>query len=67
MTREELQTKAYEIGIQEANKQRCIVAPFQSKNLMKLIGENNGKAQIIMIAFNNGVACEINRQTRLEF
>ena len=67
----EFELKFYEIGIKDANEQRRIVLPFQSKKYEQLsrqlrvqIGDKRGNASK---SYNNGVAYEINRQTRLEY
>jgi hypothetical protein len=67
----EFELKFYEIGIKDANENRSIVLPYQSKRYEKLsrklgvkIGDKRGKSTK---AYNAGVAFEINRQTKLEF
>lgn len=65
MTTNEL--RAYEIGIKEANKQRRIVPACKSNAMNELMNEiRNGLLPLIK-AYDEGVAYEINRQTRLEF
>lgn len=65
MTTNEL--RAYEIGIQEANKQRTIVPACKSKAMNDLMNEIRNNLLPLIKAYDAGVAYEINRQTRLEF
>lgn len=67
----EFELKFYEIGIKDANENRSIILPYQSKRYAELsrklsvkIGDKRGNS---VKAYNNGVALEINRQTKLEF
>lgn len=60
------ESRAYEIGIKEANKNRCIVPACKSKEMSDFMHEvKNGLLPLIK-AYNAGVACEIGRQTMLE-
>lgn len=65
MTANEL--KAYEIGIKEANEQRRIVPACKSAKMNDLMREVKIDLLPLIAAYNEGVAYEINRQTRLEF
>ena len=61
------ETKAYEIGIAEAREQGCIVPACKSQKMNEFMNEvKNGLLPLIK-AYNKGVACEISRQTRIEF
>lgn len=65
----ELQEKAWKIGVREAHLKRRIVPAYQSKAMMNFIKENSRKVgdSIPWIeAYNNGVAVEIGVQTVLE-
>lgn len=58
--------KAYEIGVGEANEQRCIVPACKSNKMNNLMKDvKNGLLPLIK-AYNAGVAHEINRQTMIE-
>ena len=59
--------RAYEIGIKEANEQRRIVPACKSAKMNDLMREVKSNLLPLIIAFDKGVAYEINRQTRLEF
>lgn len=65
MTTNEL--RAYEIGIKEANEQRRIVPACKSKAMNDLMNEIRNNLLPLIKAYDEGVAYEINRQTRLEF
>lgn len=65
MTTNEL--RAYEIGIKEANNQRKIVPACKSTAMNELMNEIRNNLLPLIIAYDKGVAYEINRQTRLEF
>lgn len=70
MSKKELKTIAYALGISEAHKKRCIVPAAQCKEMMELIksaGCRNGDSIPILKAFNAGVAAEIHQQTIREF
>ena len=61
----------YEAGIKDAHEQQSIVIPCKSKKYMGLlkshnsqIGDERGNGTK---SYCNGVAFEINRQTKLEF
>lgn len=60
----------YEAGIKDANETRRIMFPYQSERYADLSREHKlqiGKLSLKCLdAYNKGVACEINRQTRLE-
>ena len=67
----EYELKFYEAGIKDANEARHIVFAAHSERYAQLcrqlhsqIGDPRGNATV---AYNNGVAHEINRQTKLEF
>jgi hypothetical protein len=61
------EVRAYEIGIKEAHEQKTIVPACKSKKMNDLMNEvKNGLLPLIK-AYDEGVAFEINRQTRLEF
>lgn len=62
-----LELRAYEIGIKEANEQRAIVPACKSKKMCELMSEVKNGLLPLIVAYDNGVAYEINRQTRLEF
>lgn len=62
-----LELKAYEIGIKEANEQRRIVPACKSKRMNELMCEVKNGLLPLIVAYDKGVAYEINRQTRLEF
>lgn len=59
----------YEAGIKDANETRRIVIACRSERYVRLSRKHNltiGKQSIRCLdAYNNGVAQEINRQTRL--
>ena len=61
----------YEAGIKDANETRRIVVACRSARYENLSRKHNltvGKQSIRCLdAYNNGVAYEINRQTRLEY
>ena len=61
-----LELKAYEIGIKEANEQRRIVPACKSKKMNQLMNEIRNNLLPLIIAYDEGVAYEINRQMRLE-
>lgn len=66
MTKRELKTLAYGIGISEAHRERRIVAVSQSKQMMeflKLVDCRNCESIPLLKAFNAGVAAEIHQQT----
>lgn len=65
MTTNEL--RAYEIGIKEVNEQRRIVPACKSKAMNDLMNEIRNNLLPLIKAYDEGVAYEINRQTRLEF
>ena len=65
MTANEL--KAYEIGIKEANEQRTIVPACRSARMNEYMKEVKNDLLPLIVAYDKGVAYEINRQTRLEF
>jgi hypothetical protein len=65
MTANEL--RAYEIGIKEANNQRRIVPACKSKAMNELMNEIRNNLLPLIKAYDEGVAYEINRQTRLWF
>ena len=60
----------YEAGIKDAYKSRCIVVAACSERYAILSKKYNlriGKQSVQCVkAYNNGVAYEINRQTKLE-
>ena len=62
-----LELRAYEIGIKEANEQRRIVPACKSKAMNDLMNEIRNNLLPLIKAYDAGVAYEINRQTRLEF
>lgn len=62
-----LELRAYEIGIREANEQRRIVPACKSKKMNDLMNEVRENLLPLIIAYDKGVAYEINRQIRLEF
>lgn len=62
-----LELRAYEIGIKEANEKRRIVPACKSKKMNELMNEIRNNLLPLIIAYDEGVAYEINRQTRLEF
>lgn len=62
-----IELRAYEIGIKEANEQRTIVPACKSKRMNVLMNEVRNNLLPLIIAYDTGVAFEINRQTRLEF
>ncbi len=61
----------YEAGIKDANEARRIVAACRSKRYEELSRKHHlqiGKLSVKCLdAYNKGVACEINRQTSLEY
>lgn len=61
-----LELKAYEIGIKEANEQRRIVPACKSKRMNEMMNEIRNNLLPLIIAYDEGVAYEINRQMRLE-
>ncbi len=67
MTKKELKTIAYVIGIREAHKKQRIVAASQCLEMMKFIKKNAnsciGESIPLLKAFNAGVAAEIHQQT----
>ena len=62
-----LELRAYEIGIKEANSQRRIVPACKSKKMCDLMNEIRDNLLPLIVAYDAGVAYEINRQIRLEF
>lgn len=70
MTKRELKTIAYGIGISEAHKKQRIVAAAQCPEMMEFIKKNANsyieESIPLLKAFNAGVAAEIHQQTILE-
>jgi hypothetical protein len=62
-----IELRAYEIGIKEANEQRRIVPACKSKRMMSFLEEIRNDLLPLIKAYDEGIAYEINRQTRLEF
>ncbi len=67
MTKKELKTIAYALGISEAHKKRRIVAAAQCPEMMEFIKKNAnsyvGECMPLLKAFNAGVVAEIHQQT----
>lgn len=67
MTKKELKTTAYALGINEAHKNQQIVAAAQCPEMMEFIKKNAsgrvGGSIPLLKAFNAGVAAEIHQQT----
>ena len=61
MTNNEL--RAYEIGVKEANTQKRIVPACKSVKMNELMAEVKNGLLPLIIAYDKGVAHEINRQT----
>lgn len=61
------EVKAYEIGIKEAHEQKRIVPACKSAKMWELIKEVKNNLSPLIDAYNEGVAYEICRQTRLEY
>lgn len=62
-----IEVRAYEIGIKEAHAQKRIVPACKSSAMNELMEEVKSGLLPLIVAYDQGVAFEINRQTKLYF